>query len=148
MSVLALCKFTPLGFETNLSRAAKLYGRGVNLPRWGLKRAISRSSMASFMTCKFTPLGFETISRPILAHILKCVNLPRWGLKPFASAFILFGLSVNLPRWGLKLYIFLFFFAQIALCKFTPLGFETPADNNNKVKLPCVNLPRWGLKRL
>ena len=38
MSVLVLCKFTPLGFETgNVEMRKQLLEAGVNLPRWGLK---------------------------------------------------------------------------------------------------------------
>ena len=59
MSVLALCKFTPLGFETGFRFLACLYGRRVNLPRWGLKQAIFSQTL-------------KTRQR---------VNLPRWGLK-------------------------------------------------------------------
>ena len=55
-----MCKFTPLGFETEdtASVAAKAF------------------------KCKFTPLGFETCL--LSAQPLKRygVNLPRWGLKP------------------------------------------------------------------
>ena len=40
MSVLALCKFTPLGFETLYGVFSAYYG----------------------VLCKFTPLGFETVS--------------------------------------------------------------------------------------
>ena len=61
--------------------------------------------------------------------------------------------------------------ANISLCKFTPLGFETgfgellahiksqsvnlprwglklPKNPRKKISLKCVNLPRWGLKHL
>ena len=37
MSVLALCKFTPLGFETWFFNQFELPSESVNLPRWGLK---------------------------------------------------------------------------------------------------------------
>ena len=60
MSVLALCKFTPLGFETAL---------GVVHLRFAA-------------LCKFTPLGFETEDDISTPPIDDCVNLPRWGLKP------------------------------------------------------------------
>ena len=85
MSVLALCKFTPLGFETgeymhvnednprvNLPRwGLKLYGNtskimlllGVNLPRWGLKLMPKGVLVCRSPLCKFTPLGFETKSK-------------------------------------------------------------------------------------
>ena len=32
-----MCKFTPLGFETNLLGNLIILSLGVNLPRWGLK---------------------------------------------------------------------------------------------------------------
>ena len=57
----ALCKFTPLGFETFAvisfydSRFA-----GVNLPRWGLKRHELLYNYSRVFVCKYTPLGFET----------------------------------------------------------------------------------------
>ena len=62
MSVLVLCKFTPLGFETlgQLSIGYKVLR--VNLPRWGLK--LMKKILSAFaILCKFTPLGFET-SKP------------------------------------------------------------------------------------
>ena len=37
MSVLTLCKFTPLGFETLAGRYCDDDLVSVNLPRWGLK---------------------------------------------------------------------------------------------------------------
>ena len=60
MSVLALCKFTPLGFETKLivERIKEIYG--VNLPRWGLKLGQVLKYFLNTKMCKFTPLGFET----------------------------------------------------------------------------------------
>ena len=60
MSVLALCKFTPLGFETNLQKRSMDFLQRVNLPRWGLKLCL------------------------LIKAIKACrgVNLPRWGLKP------------------------------------------------------------------
>ena len=106
MSVLVLCKFTPLGFETRAGRGSEYKHRH---------------------GCKFTPLGFETSDlknyllqtnervnlprwglkqRPNIQESAesKGVNLPRWGLKRLRNIF--YGLrvsSVNLPRWGLKL---------------------------------------------
>ena len=59
MSILVLCKFTPLGFETFRRFRFKNPGFGVNLPRWGLKRA-----------------GAGRQALPA-----RSVNLPRWGLK-------------------------------------------------------------------
>ena len=57
MSVLVLCKFTPLGFETN----------------W------SDDGNAADAACKFTPLGFETIqnatTNPILSRTCKFTPL-------------------------------------------------------------------------
>ena len=64
MSVLALCKFTPLGFETLLKfsiSASILFG--VNLPRWGLKPEQGGISLQHEVGCKFTPLGFETLKQ-------------------------------------------------------------------------------------
>ena len=60
MSVLALCKFTPLGFETVYGSVFYGLPCGVNLPRWGLKPLIPRPSSGMTASCKFTPLGFET----------------------------------------------------------------------------------------
>ena len=57
---LTLCKFTPLGFETGVAMG---YAGAKNL-------------------CKFTPLGFETIPATGLRRLGLSVNLPRWGLKP------------------------------------------------------------------
>ena len=37
MSILVLCKFTPLGFETKGKDKDLILGQSVNLPRWGLK---------------------------------------------------------------------------------------------------------------
>ena len=37
MSVLTLCKFTPLGFETTVANCNGGGDFSVNLPRWGLK---------------------------------------------------------------------------------------------------------------
>ena len=60
MSILALCKFTPLGFETTARGDVNELGRsGVNLPRWGLKQATKMIDERT-LPCKFTPLGFET----------------------------------------------------------------------------------------
>ena len=79
------CKFTPLGFETqmrigrnmrtlssvNLPRwGLKLAdssdkcgdSRSVNLPSWGLKRDPMPAHVKLNKQCKFTPLGFETAS--------------------------------------------------------------------------------------
>ena len=39
-----LCKFTPLGFETQFGKTTFIPVGGVNLPRWGLKRALVYSS--------------------------------------------------------------------------------------------------------
>ena len=60
MSVLALCKFTPLGFETVFNGFC------------GVSQTV----------CKFTPLGFETILHFLISAFFIRVNLPRWGLKP------------------------------------------------------------------
>ena len=81
MSVLVLCKFTPLGFETRYTAARSRYSPSVNLPRWGLKlhrladRVVKRFGVnlprwglkqiiyrrrRCIVLCKFTPLGFET----------------------------------------------------------------------------------------
>ena len=59
MSILVLCKFTPLGFETYRTDDKNPSLSCVNLPRWGLKPEF----WASF---------YDVLSR---------VNLPRWGLK-------------------------------------------------------------------
>ena len=81
MSVLVLCKFTPLGFETCNYHA-------IALP---------------YALCKFTPLGFETLWALRAKRRTNCVNLPRWGLKLFSTRRSAgFCDSVNLPRWGLK----------------------------------------------
>ena len=81
MSVLVLCKFTPLGFETLSARDKFKFAYGVNLPRWGLKPISSIFSL----------IGYP------------CVNLPRWGLKQSRSIKSSRSrLCVNLPRWGLK----------------------------------------------
>ena len=40
MSILVLCKFTPLGFETEADTEAKGKFECVNLPRWGLKQKL------------------------------------------------------------------------------------------------------------
>ena len=47
MSILALCKFTPLGFETTLEIHQYLGLTGVNLPRWGLKPVIIKIKIAT-----------------------------------------------------------------------------------------------------
>ena len=60
MSVLALCKFTPLGFETIHSELRKDLEKSVNLPRWGLKQNYLEY-YELILRCKFTPLGFETL---------------------------------------------------------------------------------------
>ena len=60
MSVLTLCKFTPLGFETRCSFRSTPQAPGVNLPRWGLKQR-RPPAPAWLRRCKFTPLGFETL---------------------------------------------------------------------------------------
>ena len=59
MSVLTLCKFTPLGFETK----------------------IEKKTDKELIECKFTPLGFETRWAGNPLALRSCVNLPRWGLK-------------------------------------------------------------------
>ena len=59
MSILVLCKFTPLGFET--------------------KSCAPRSKLD--LRCKFTPLGFETEDAAPVNVTAEGVNLPRWGLK-------------------------------------------------------------------
>ncbi len=60
MSVLALCKFTPLGFET----------------------AKYKAGLSDSVRCKFTPLGFETTHLGGYEDEISFgVNLPRWGLK-------------------------------------------------------------------
>ena len=59
MSILVLCKFTPLGFETYV-----------------FSKGCGRRS-----ACKFTPLGFETRITIIINILNVGVNLPRWGLK-------------------------------------------------------------------
>ena len=69
MSVLALCKFTPLGFETTFQLSVRL---------------------TAILRCKFTPLGFETISRLFFVCGSSCVNLPRWGLKPRDDIYVVF----------------------------------------------------------
>ena len=76
-----------------------------------------------------------------------CVNLPRWGLKRQKKLKrIRINFSVNLPRWGLKLgkSFDLSYFEDV--CKFTPLGFETPFRLLARLTAIRVNLPRWGLK--
>ena len=55
----SVCKFTPLGFETN--------SKGLALTLWP--------------KCKFTPLGFETGEYVQRTGKGESVNLPRWGLK-------------------------------------------------------------------
>ena len=60
MSVLVLCKFTPLGFETVYIIALSIPLQRVNLPRWGLKLCLSVRKNMFLCLCKFTPLGFET----------------------------------------------------------------------------------------
>ena len=62
MSILVLCKFTPLGFETWYSIPDPFGVERVNLPRWGLKLP-PFSSINNGLVCKFTPLGFETFAR-------------------------------------------------------------------------------------
>ena len=63
MSILALCKFTPLGFETRRYGApSRRLARRVNLPRWGLKQPYLLILRVDLM-CKFTPLGFETSNK-------------------------------------------------------------------------------------
>ena len=59
MSVLVLCKFTPLGFETGYPDCTADF-IGVNLPRWGLKLRQISILRIRILWCKFTPLGFET----------------------------------------------------------------------------------------
>ena len=61
MSILALCKFTPLGFETQNKKPKDNIPDCVNLPRWGLKLVSVRFDLDFFAGCKFTPLGFETL---------------------------------------------------------------------------------------
>ena len=53
--------------------------------------------------------------------------------------------SVNLPRWGLKPSSNIYF-KRMAMCKFTPLGFETFILGCFVALNVRVNLPRWGLK--
>ena len=53
------CKFTPLGFETVISKNNKDCKTSVNLPRWGLKHRVKIGDKQRIV-CKFTPLGFET----------------------------------------------------------------------------------------
>ena len=59
MSVLTLCKFTPLGFETLNVTIRNIKALSVNLPRWGLKHTDTKKCQKC-KECKFTPLGFET----------------------------------------------------------------------------------------
>ena len=60
MSVLVLCKFTPLGFETSYIPKVSNDIISVNLPRWGLKH-LEEEITHQLKQCKFTPLGFETV---------------------------------------------------------------------------------------
>ena len=97
-----LCKFTPLGFETQRLDIFNYEACCVNLPRWGLK-LLETLKAKPFVTCKFTPLGFETVCDRLINSYDRSVNLPRWGLKHSDKAFIRCSpQGVNLPRWGLK----------------------------------------------
>ena len=60
----ALCKFTPMEFETGLH-----YAR-----------------LQSLLRCKFTPMEFETIAIPISTALSLSVNLLRWSLKQTDTA--------------------------------------------------------------
>ena len=62
MSILALCKFTPLGFETADAASGLASSFSVNLPRWGLKHVAAKNCELALRECKFTPLGFETVN--------------------------------------------------------------------------------------
>ena len=82
--------------------------------------------MSVLVLCKFTPLGFETKKITLSTRAFFCVNLPRWGLKQTQELDDLAAwYGVNLPRWGLKLGAVAGALIGGALCKFTPLGFET-----------------------
>ena len=103
MSVLVLCKFTPLGFETLFYDSHPLRFVRVNLPRWGLKPS--------------PPIPSTSLARR--------VNLPRWGLK-------LYLLDVDTRRTRCKFTPLGFetskkYYHHLGQnpCKFTPLGFET-----------------------
>ena len=52
-------KFTPLGFESTTSAQIWRWRFCVNLPRWGLKGAVSKKLDGAGKERKFTPLGFE-----------------------------------------------------------------------------------------
>jgi|GEM_PF-4617156 len=104
MAMTCPCKFTPLGFETDLRIAFVVrIALSVNLPRWGLK-LYAIFNIVFFLRCKFTPLGFETASKSCFLISTLRVNLPRWGLKPakIGGEKIAAYFGVNLPRWGLK----------------------------------------------
>ena len=75
-----------------------------------------------------------------------CVNLLRWSLKPSIECFsTCIATRVNLLRWSLKLGADLKK-AINALCKFTPLEFETALLIRSFLLLMSVNLLRWSLK--
>ena len=48
MNVLVLCKFTPLGFETDKEQGDIATRFSVNLPRWGLKRVFEVKELMLF----------------------------------------------------------------------------------------------------
>ena len=78
--------------------------KGVNLPRWGLKRRQGSNADEIVAKCKFTPLGFETVRKSRNISIEKLCKFTPLGfetLNSFCREFLLIK------------------------CKFTPLGFET-----------------------
>ena len=64
MSILVLCKFTPLGFETIAkSRGIESVAKCKFTPLGFETKDAIGSHLASKISCKFTPLGFETQRR-------------------------------------------------------------------------------------
>ena len=118
------CKFTPMEFETELTKA---------IAKSGAK-------------CKFTPMEFETLLAPLEAKAKLGVNLLRWSLKPnFKTPLFLKNWCVNLLRWSLKL-VFGDYPIKLFECKFTPMEFETQVWCREYSCHPRVNLLQWSLK--
>ena len=61
MSVLTLCKFTPLGFETFDISYLRYLGIGCKFTPLGFETTPFNGRLSLPKMCKFTPLGFETI---------------------------------------------------------------------------------------
>ena len=80
MSILVLCKFTPLGFETR-NKAVVKAKISCKFTPLGFETRWPKNLRHYRILCKFTPLGFETPTPKTQTSSFERVNLPRWGLK-------------------------------------------------------------------